>query len=90
MTSNSERHTTAILELVRMAQQGLHWRTKARAMAAEARRYRALYTTEVGRAIWHVDRLHEAVNASCTCGGAGPGEGCPACEVWHRMRGSNQ
>jgi len=31
--------------------------------------------------------LREAVNASCTCGGAGPGEGCPACEVWHWMRG---
>lgn len=34
-------------------------------------------------------RLREAVNASCTCGGAGPGEGCPACEVWHQMTGSD-
>ena len=24
---------------------------------------------------------HEA----CTCGGAGPGEGCSACEMWHKL-----
>lgn len=24
-----------------------------------------------------------AHHAVCTCGGAGPGEGCPACEMWH-------
>ena len=27
--------------------------------------------------------FNAAVNARCTCGGAGPGEGCAACEVWH-------
>jgi len=29
--------------------------------------------------------LREAVDAACTCGGAGPGDGCPACEVWHAL-----
>lgn len=30
----------------------------------------------------------EAVNATCSCGGKGPEDGCcPACEVWHRMNG---
>jgi len=28
----------------------------------------------------------EAVDESCTCGGAGPGEGCPACEVFHSVK----
>ena len=32
-----------------------------------------------------MEYLRRAVNASCTCGGAGPGDGCPACEVWHKM-----
>lgn len=32
--------------------------------------------------------VREAVNASCTCGGAEPGACCPACEVWHRLRGA--
>jgi len=27
--------------------------------------------------------INEAVNEVCTCGGSGPGEGCPACNVWH-------
>lgn len=26
-----------------------------------------------------------AHHAACTCGGAGPGEGCPACEMWHYL-----
>jgi hypothetical protein len=26
------------------------------------------------------------INEACTCGGAGPGEGCPACEVWHALK----
>lgn len=30
--------------------------------------------------------LREAVDLACTCGGGGPGDGCPACEVWHMMR----
>ena len=30
-----------------------------------------------------------AVNAACKCGGAGPGEGCPACEVWHYLFPAN-
>jgi len=25
----------------------------------------------------------QAIQANCTCGGAGPGEGCPACETYH-------
>jgi hypothetical protein len=24
-----------------------------------------------------------AHHGACTCGGRGPGEGCPACEMWH-------
>lgn len=36
---------------------------------------------------WELD-FADAVNASCTCGGKGPGdEGvCPACAVYHRVR----
>ena len=30
--------------------------------------------------------VERAVNAACTCGGDGPGAGCPACEVWHALR----
>jgi len=30
--------------------------------------------------------IRTAVNEACTCGGAGPGEGCPACEVWHYIQ----
>jgi len=26
-----------------------------------------------------------AHHAACTCGGNGPGEGCPACEMWHAL-----
>jgi hypothetical protein len=35
------------------------------------------------------DEIRMAVNASCTCGGAGPGEGCPACEVYHHLFTAN-
>ena len=28
-------------------------------------------------------QIRRAVDAACTCGGAGPGERCPACNVWH-------
>ena len=32
--------------------------------------------------------LEQAVYCSCSCGGKGPQDGCcPACEVWHRLRG---
>jgi hypothetical protein len=30
-----------------------------------------------------------AHHAACTCGGAGPCEGCPACEMWHTLYPSN-
>jgi hypothetical protein len=34
-------------------------------------------------------RRKEAITAAhhavCTCGGAGPGEGCPACEMYHAL-----
>lgn len=33
-----------------------------------------------------IEILRRAVNAACTCGGAGPGDGCPACEVWHYVQ----
>jgi hypothetical protein len=28
----------------------------------------------------------ETINEECTCGGNGPGEGCPACEVYHGIK----
>lgn len=31
--------------------------------------------------------IRAATEEACTCGGAGPGEGCPACEVYHRLLG---
>jgi hypothetical protein len=31
------------------------------------------------------EAIRRAVDAACTCGGAGPGEGCPACNVWHAL-----
>jgi hypothetical protein len=27
----------------------------------------------------------KAINEACTCGGVGPGEGCPACNVWQTI-----
>lgn len=33
-------------------------------------------------------QVQMAVNASCSCGGKGPQDGCcQACEVWHRFHG---
>ncbi len=33
-----------------------------------------------------MNRVLDAVNASCSCGGKPLGAGCcPACEVWHRL-----
>lgn len=29
--------------------------------------------------------VRRAVNSQCSCGGAGPGEWCQACEVWHAL-----
>lgn len=34
-------------------------------------------------------QIRMAVDAACTCGGAGPGEGCPACNVWHILYPAN-
>lgn len=31
------------------------------------------------------DQIRTAVNASCTCGGGGPDDCCPACAVWHTL-----
>lgn len=31
-------------------------------------------------------RLEEAHHTLCSCGGAGPGEGCTACNMWHMVR----
>jgi len=30
--------------------------------------------------------LQELVNANCSCGGSGPGDGCEACEFWHSYK----
>ena len=32
------------------------------------------------------EALRAAVDDACTCGGGGPGDCCPACEVWHALR----
>lgn len=32
------------------------------------------------------EKLREAVDDACTCGGGGPGDCCPACEVWYTMK----
>lgn len=31
------------------------------------------------------EAITAAHHATCTCGGAGPGKGCPACEMWHAL-----
>lgn len=37
---------------------------------------------------WDERQVNLAVEASCSCGGKGPEDGCcPACEVWHRLNG---
>lgn len=33
-------------------------------------------------------RLSEAVNSRCSCGGAGPGEGCDWCNLYHHVKGT--
>lgn len=39
----------------------------------------------LGREMTSMERiLLEAVNEFCSCGGAGPVNGCPACKIWHR------
>jgi len=40
---------------------------------------------ERDEAAWTSDQVEEAVRGACTCGGGGPGDCCPACEVWHRL-----
>jgi hypothetical protein len=32
------------------------------------------------------EQWEEATRQACTCGGAEPGAGCPACEVYHAIR----
>ncbi len=32
-----------------------------------------------------VNGIRQAVNEHCTCRGEGPGDGCPACEIWHML-----
>lgn len=36
-----------------------------------------------------LDKLREAVNEECSCGGCGPDDpqACQACMVWHRVTG---
>ena len=33
-------------------------------------------------------RLWRVVNQTCECGGAGPEEGCQACQTWHFVTGN--
>jgi len=35
-------------------------------------------------------RLSEAVNSRCSCGGAGPGEGCDWCNLYHHVKGTKK
>ena len=37
-----------------------------------------------------LDDLRNAVNEACTCGGNGPDDpnACPACAVWHALKGA--
>lgn len=30
-------------------------------------------------------RIEKTINAFCSCGGAGPGEGCVACDIYHAV-----
>jgi hypothetical protein len=44
--------------------------------------------TPGGSPIFTTHQLLTAVNASCSCGGKGPADGCcPACSVWHILHG---
>ena len=33
-------------------------------------------------------RLWRVTNATCSCGGAGPEEGCQVCQTWHYVTGA--
>lgn len=35
-----------------------------------------------------LDRLWQATQATCSCGGAGPEEGCQVCQTWHYVTGA--
>lgn len=46
------------------------------------------FAAPTGSAMWTERQVTAAVNASCSCGGKGPNDGCcQACEVWHRLHG---
>lgn len=45
-------------------------------------------STPSSPATWTDGEVQSAVNATCSCGGRGPDDGCcQACEVWHRLHG---
>ena len=35
-----------------------------------------------------MDRLWRVTQATCSCGGGGPEEGCQACQTWHYVTGN--
>lgn len=41
-------------------------------------------------ALLQVRDFERAINAHCSCGGAGPGDGCVACEIYHDATGSKR
>jgi len=47
-------------------------------------RYRR-YSKACDRDRQWVAALRQAVNNCCSCGGAEPGKGCRACELWHEV-----
>ena len=52
---------------------------------AAAVREEALATRETIR-LGDCRGIVDTVNEACTCGGGGPPDCCPACEVWHGIQ----
>ena len=51
---------------------------RAAAEASEAR-----FKSLLNASVCMEHQLQNAVNAHCTCGGDGPGNGCVACDIYH-------
>lgn len=48
--------------------------------------YDELARLRVKNAVVPWARVRAVTEALCSCGGAGPGEGCVACEVYHALK----
>jgi C4-dicarboxylate-specific signal transduction histidine kinase len=51
---------------------------------------RAAYKKGLEDANLQVRAYEKAINAHCSCGGAGPGDGCVACEIYHDATGTKR